>query len=297
MEKENYTVTFQRAIDKTLGWEGGYSNDPEDPGGETNWGIAARWHPDLDIKNLTRDGAIAIYHQGYWMPMRLDALRDTRLAMKIFDTVVNQDRRIGPGALQGALILLGQNLQLDYKIGPLTIAAANSYQYPEALLEVYTVLRGMAYFLGAENIEEVRAMIRERKPRLKKNVRGWMVRLELGALIALFALATGCVPSMSGKEMAAVVAELKNDSASVCFALTGRGGAGMMAATPVPIPAGGYGSGEAFFCRSNQPDARITAESGKLTIEHGAGVKESPEARTVIQRLLERGEPQTKGMP
>jgi len=280
---EQYSVTFQRAVDKTLGWEGGYVNDPDDPGGETNWGISKRYHPDVDVKDLTRDGAIAWYWKNCWRPMRLDALRDPRLAQKVFDTVVNQDWRIGPGALQGALILLGRDLQLDYVIGPATIAAANSYQYPEALLEVFTVLRGMAYFIGAENIEEVRAMIRERKPRLQRNVRGWMKRLELGALALSLALAAGCTP-INGKDMASVIRELKNDPASVCFSLTGRGGAGMMPVTPVPVPGGGFGSGEAFFCRSNQTNARIPAESGKLTIEHGLGVSE-PQRPGLIERI------------
>ena len=41
---------FERAIDKTLAWEGGYVNDPKDPGGETKYGISKRAHPDVDIK-------------------------------------------------------------------------------------------------------------------------------------------------------------------------------------------------------------------------------------------------------
>ena len=52
---------FERAIDKTLAWEGGYVNDPKDPGGETKYGISKRAHPDVDIKNLSREKACAIY--------------------------------------------------------------------------------------------------------------------------------------------------------------------------------------------------------------------------------------------
>jgi len=216
-QTKNYSASFLRAIDKTLGWEGGYSNDPDDPGGETNWGISKRWHPDLDIKNLLRDGAIAIYWDEDWRPMRLDELRDPRLAAKVFDTVVNQDRRIAPGALQGALILLGCNLQLDYKIGPVTIAAANSYRYPEALLEVFTVLRGMAYLLGGVNIEEVIAMIRERKARLQKNIRGWLKRLELGALALLLALALNACAAMQPSIPDLIINEPLTDTAIVNY--------------------------------------------------------------------------------
>jgi len=45
---------------------GGYTNDPVDPGGETKWGISKRANPDVDIKNLTRDQAVEIYKKRYW---------------------------------------------------------------------------------------------------------------------------------------------------------------------------------------------------------------------------------------
>ena len=52
---------FNDIIEVVLHHEGGYVNDPDDPGGETNFGIAKRSHPDVDIKNLTKDGAKEIY--------------------------------------------------------------------------------------------------------------------------------------------------------------------------------------------------------------------------------------------
>jgi hypothetical protein len=45
---------------------GGYTDHPLDPGGETKWGISKRANPDVDIKNLTKAGAIDIYKQKYW---------------------------------------------------------------------------------------------------------------------------------------------------------------------------------------------------------------------------------------
>ena len=48
---------FNDIIEVVLHHEGGYVNDPKDPGGETNFGIAKRSHPDVDIKNLTEEGA------------------------------------------------------------------------------------------------------------------------------------------------------------------------------------------------------------------------------------------------
>jgi len=57
---------FTKAVTFVLKHEGYYSNDPKDPGGETKFGISKRAYPDLDIKNLTMDGAAAIYRRDYW---------------------------------------------------------------------------------------------------------------------------------------------------------------------------------------------------------------------------------------
>ena len=48
-------------------WEGGYDNDPDDPGGETKFGIDKRSHPEVDIRNLTREEATEIYWRCYWV--------------------------------------------------------------------------------------------------------------------------------------------------------------------------------------------------------------------------------------
>ena len=44
--------TFEEIIDKVIEHEGGYVNDPDDPGGETKYGIAKKSNPDVDIKTL-----------------------------------------------------------------------------------------------------------------------------------------------------------------------------------------------------------------------------------------------------
>ena len=74
-------ASFDIAIQKLLKHEGGYTAGlVGDPGGETNYGIARASHPDLDIKNLTKDQAIDIYKSDYWtgrirLPARTNALR------------------------------------------------------------------------------------------------------------------------------------------------------------------------------------------------------------------------------
>ena len=80
---------FDACVDAVLGEEGGYVNNPADPGGETQWGISKRAFPQVDIKNLTRDDAKAIYLVHYWQPLAPYGL--TGLYQKVaFECAVNQ---------------------------------------------------------------------------------------------------------------------------------------------------------------------------------------------------------------
>lgn len=111
---------FDRAIAMLLPLEGGYVNDPDDPGGETNFGIAKRYHPDVDVKHLTREQAIAIYRSEYWDRIGGDFLPGP-LALMVFDAAVNQDA--------GAAVLMMQEalgVPADGLIGPVTLRAAQA---------------------------------------------------------------------------------------------------------------------------------------------------------------------------
>ena len=81
--------TFDSAIDNVLHYEGGYVNDPLDPGGETKFGISKRSYPNLDIKNLSRNKAIEIYYKDYWLQNRLNELNNITVATKLFNLFVN----------------------------------------------------------------------------------------------------------------------------------------------------------------------------------------------------------------
>ena len=71
-------------------WEGGYVNDPDDPGGETNFGISKRAHPTVDIQALTKEGAAEIYFEHYSKVMRLHAVPlDLRTSLTILDCSIN----------------------------------------------------------------------------------------------------------------------------------------------------------------------------------------------------------------
>ena len=82
-------MKFTRAFSFIMKMEGGYVNDPHDPGGETKYGISKRSYPHLDIKNLGIMQAYAIYREDYWDAADCDNKPlDVRLA--IFDCAVNQ---------------------------------------------------------------------------------------------------------------------------------------------------------------------------------------------------------------
>jgi lysozyme family protein len=88
-----------------LAHEGGYTPGlPDDPGGETNFGISKRSYPQLDIKNLSREDAIEIYRRDFW---HYDAIEDQALANCVFDCAVNQ----GPKTASRLLTKSGGNLK------------------------------------------------------------------------------------------------------------------------------------------------------------------------------------------
>jgi len=109
---------FQAAVRFTLAdrIEGGYVNDPEDPGGETNCGIAKKFHPKEDIPNMTPERATAIYYRDYWLANRCDKLPHC-VSLALFDFAVNAPAWQARKCLQR---VVGANP--DGKIGPKTLA-------------------------------------------------------------------------------------------------------------------------------------------------------------------------------
>lgn len=79
---------FDDYIERVLSHEGGYVNDARDPGGETKFGIAKRSYPNVDIKNLTRDAAKAIYKRDFWERVQGDTLPKS-FAFQALDAAVN----------------------------------------------------------------------------------------------------------------------------------------------------------------------------------------------------------------
>ena len=81
-------MTFDDAFDRIIGHEAGYVNDPNDPGGETKWGISKRSYPNLIIKDLKREDAYNIYQRDFWNPIGANRLPDS-ISYQLFDFAVN----------------------------------------------------------------------------------------------------------------------------------------------------------------------------------------------------------------
>lgn len=108
-------TAYDKAIAHVLAFEGGYVNDPADPGGETNHGISKRAYPLLDIKNLSREQAVKIYRDRYWSEVHGDDLPEP-LAIMMMDSAVNCGISRSVRWLQKAL-----GVQVDGSLGPVTL--------------------------------------------------------------------------------------------------------------------------------------------------------------------------------
>lgn len=121
-------MTFDEAFHELLGHEGGYSNHPDDPGGETMWGVTkrvAKAHGYYGaMKDLPVDFAKDIYKKSYWNSVRADEVVPP-LRYSLFDAAVNSGPERAIKWLQEAL-----GLEADGKFGPNTmkhLEQANPY--------------------------------------------------------------------------------------------------------------------------------------------------------------------------
>lgn len=155
---------FDEAIKTVLRHEGGYVNNPADPGGETKYGISKRSYPNLDIKNLTSERAAAIYKADWWDRFRYETIDDQRVATKIFDMSVNMGSKQAHKLLQRAVNAAGGSIEVDGMIGPQTLAAVNAV--PACCVMSALKAEQAAYY----------RLIIEKNSALKTFEKGWMIR-------------------------------------------------------------------------------------------------------------------------
>ena len=118
-------MTFESAVEFIFTQEGGHVDDPQDPGGETNFGISARAYPDLAIKDLSRADAMQIYRRDFWAKCRCGELPHG-VDLLVFDAAVNQGPNAAIKMLQRA-----SGVEDDGILGPATIVAARAASIAE----------------------------------------------------------------------------------------------------------------------------------------------------------------------
>lgn len=128
---------FDQAIEVVLSNEGGYVNNPDDPGGETKYGISKKQYPDVDIKNLTETSAKIIYFRDYWQPFNIGLLESQSVANKVFDLLVNLGPVPAIRLLQQSLAyFLAGPIVADGKLGPQTASFAREVSDENLLPEI-----------------------------------------------------------------------------------------------------------------------------------------------------------------
>ncbi len=124
------SAAFLAAWALVLGNEGGFVDNPADPGGATCWGVTERVARAAGytgaMRDLPRLTAEQIGYERYWHPYRLDEL-DPRVATQVFDGIYNS----GPRAVLWLQQACG--VEEDGDLGPITVKAANLIPPPKLI--------------------------------------------------------------------------------------------------------------------------------------------------------------------
>jgi uncharacterized protein (TIGR02594 family) len=141
---------FDRALAHVLDMEGGWADDPHDPGGPTNFGITLAAYArhkgvqvtaanaaqlEAELRAIPQATVRRIYHEGYWRPASCPAL-PASLALFHFDAAVNQGVAAAARMLQEAV-----GATIDGEIGPETLASAAGAPMAQALARYADIRR------------------------------------------------------------------------------------------------------------------------------------------------------------
>lgn len=181
---------YDDVLKTVLGFEGGYSNDPDDRGGETNLGITEGTYARAkkaglvigeSVKDLTRYEAARIYHEFYWKPCKCDLL-PAPVDLLMFDAAVNHGVGGAGKLLQEALNAMfpGNPLAVDGVVGPKTwetllklLETDRALMASSPDLEPHILLRYLCVdFLM--NRTELFDALADKSPSQRKFLRGWI---------------------------------------------------------------------------------------------------------------------------
>lgn len=160
---------FSKSIPVILEHEGGMVDNPADPGGATNWGISTRFlrsHGlDEDVRTMTRERAIQLYHFFFWRSDWNDLLQDT--ATKLLDMSVNMGSKTATMLVQRALRNVGELVDVDGVFGNRTMCAVMRAER--------VAPRNLMRALCAAQADYYRSLA-EAKPTMKQFLAGWLKR-------------------------------------------------------------------------------------------------------------------------
>lgn len=179
--------TVEEIAKEIVAREGGFVNDPDDPGGATNFGVTIhtmqRLGLDLtgdgvvtpeDVRKLTRDRAVEIYIEHYFTRPGIAQLPEV-LQASVFDMMVNAGNN-AVKILQRLLTDMGFACVPDGAIGPQTISAAQRAfeAAPTHLADAYAIARRNYYYRLADG----RPASRKYARRINGGKGGWILRAE-----------------------------------------------------------------------------------------------------------------------
>ncbi|MGH1354192.1 MAG: holin-associated N-acetylmuramidase [Thalassovita sp.] len=179
--------TVKQIAEDIIAREGGYVNDPDDPGGATKYGVTVhtmrRLGLDLDrngvvdasdVQRLSRDQAVSIFLEHYYERPRIGELPKV-LRASVFDMYVNAGAN-AVKILQRLLRQMKQPVSVDGALGPQTIAAAHraASAAPDHIADAYGIARRNYYFALADRREASRKYARTRAG----GKGGWIKRAE-----------------------------------------------------------------------------------------------------------------------
>lgn len=179
--------TVQNIATEIVRREGGYVNDPDDPGGATNHGVTIhtmrRLGLDLDgdgrvtsndVRQLSQAHAVDIFIQHYFDAPRIAALPEV-LQASVFDMYVNAGSH-AVKILQRLFKQMRIDVDVDGVIGPQTIAAATKAfeAAPDHLADAYGIARRNYYYALADRRTASRKYARRRDG----GKGGWITRAE-----------------------------------------------------------------------------------------------------------------------
>jgi len=136
-------MSFDSALKLTLGFEGGFSDDPDDLGGRTNFGITQKtyraWRKfkgqaPQDVSEITRQEVHDIYHEWYWIAGHCQSLPH-QIGMAHFDACVNHGTHNAARILQSAI-----GVRVDGKIGGVTLSAVQASVVTDGTAELLSAL-------------------------------------------------------------------------------------------------------------------------------------------------------------